>query len=376
MTSRLTRTLHACIYAYATLATGCQRFDPTFAKSDKVMPKDGWTVAMDGTVIDETLFELPLTVQESQGRRVLVGHARKGWVDSRQLLSLDEAPPYYTDLINNKPDYAWAYACRAIAWQYAGNLDRALTDAEERLRLEPDAAAYNSRGSFYLRKNEYEKALDDFNQAIRLHPNFSAAYNHRGLLHSFRRDYDRAISDYTIAIGIDPLNAIAFNNRSLAWCHKQDYARAIDDATAAIQLDSKYVAAFEARGVARCANDEYRQAIVDFEAAIRIDSKAAPIYNRLAWLLATCPDNQFRDGRRAIEIATTACRLTDWADPYSVGTLAASYAETGNFELAKKYQQESIKLANDDVFKENGREHMKLYDAGRPYRENANVSSP
>ena len=52
--------------------------------------------------------------------------------------------------------------------------------------------------------------------------------------------------------------------------------------------------------------------------------------NDLAWLCATCPDAELRDGKTAVEHAHTACRLTDWKDPWYFGTLAAAYAECGN----------------------------------------------
>src|SRR5262249_49421907 len=68
----------------------------------------------------------------------------------------------------------------------------------------------------------------------------------------------------------------------------------------------------------------------------------APAYRFLAQLLATCPDDKVRDGKRAVQYATTACELTDWKVPSCLETLAAAYAEAGQFEEAIRYQTRAL----------------------------------
>ena len=61
----------------------------------------------------------------------------------------------------------------------------------------------------------------------------------------------------------------------------------------------------------------YDKAIADYNEAIRLDPKYALAYNGLAWLAATCPDAKYRDGKKAVQSAVTACKLTEWKEAYS-----------------------------------------------------------
>jgi hypothetical protein len=90
--------------------------------------------------------------------------------------------------------------------------------------------------------------------------------------------------------------------------------------------------------------------------------------NNLAWVLATSPVDQLRDGKRAIELATKACKLTDYKKPHILSTLAAAYAETGDFETAKKWSQKAVELGEGEE-KEALEKELESYRAGKPVRE-------
>jgi tetratricopeptide (TPR) repeat protein len=87
----------------------------------------------------------------------------------------------------------------------------------------------------------------------------------------------------------------------------------------------------------------------------------------LAWLSATCPDAQFRDGPKAVQWATRACDLTDWKDFSALEILAAAYGESANFDAAAKWQTKATDLAPDDQ-KDIFRSRLKLYQEKKPYR--------
>jgi tetratricopeptide (TPR) repeat protein len=122
-----------------------------------------------------------------------------------------------------------------------GDYDRAIADYNEALRINPNyAEAYNNRGLAYYYKKDYDRAIADYNEALRIDSNYANAYNGRGATYSEKKDYDRAIADYSEALRMDPNSARAYNNRGLAYSDKKDYDRAIADYSAALRIDPNH----------------------------------------------------------------------------------------------------------------------------------------
>ena len=101
--------------------------------------------------------------------------------------------------------------------------------------------------------------------------NLAAAFNFRGLAYNFLKDDGRAISDYDQAIRINPQYAEAFVSRGITYSRLNDNGRAIADYSAAIRIDAKYADAFTMRGSAYFGMGNDLRAIADFDEAIRID---------------------------------------------------------------------------------------------------------
>ena len=115
------------------------------------------------------------------------------------------------------------------------------------------------------------------------------------------------------------------------------------------------------------------QAIASFAAVVQNHPDFAQGYNDYAWLLATGTDDKFRDGKKAIELATKACELTEWKSAGFLDTLAAAYAEVGDFDSALKWQAEAIANADSELpeVKEEIQSRLALYKDKKPYREAA-----
>jgi hypothetical protein len=95
----------------------------------------------------------------------------------------------------------------------------------------------------------------------------------------------------------------------------------------------------------------------------------------LAWVLATSPDAKLRNGRRAIELATAACKVTDYKFAYILSTLAAAYAETGDFAAAVKWSSKAVQVGDkehDDSLKK----ELESYQAKKPWRELLSEEKP
>jgi tetratricopeptide (TPR) repeat protein len=136
---------------------------------------------------------------------------------------------------------------RAVAY-----IDRAIAIYDKLLKLNSvpllRADLLAERANAYDIKGERDRAIADYDEAIRLNPKNARAFQIRGLAHRAKGDNDRAIADYDEAIRLDPKYALAFNNRGLAYRAKGDNDRAIADCDEAIRLDPRYAAAFNNRG--------------------------------------------------------------------------------------------------------------------------------
>ncbi|HEV8072217.1 MAG TPA: site-2 protease family protein [Planctomycetaceae bacterium] len=124
------------------------------------------------------------------------------------------------------------------------------------------------------------------------------------------------------------------------------------------------------RGLVESRRGNWQKAIEDYVDAIRLQPKLASAHNNLAWLLATCPIDALRNGHEAVEHATYACEATGWSRPNCVGTLAAAYAEVGDFQQAVNLQQRV--LADHAYCQKYGEAtvtgRLRLYEQGVPCR--------
>ena len=217
------------------------------------------------------------------------------------------------------------------------NLDRKITLYTAAIELDPDYAhAFNNRGNAYNKKGKYDRAIADYDRAIELAPDNADAFNSRGIAYTELGKYDRAIADYDRAIELDPDHADAFNNRGFAYGNKGEYDRAI----------------------------------ANYDRAIELDPDDALALNNKAWLLAAAGDPQVRDGQEAVRLARESVHLGD--APEYRDTLAAAYAEAGQFDDAIAEQERAM-----EMLREAGRHNeiadfqtrLNLYRSHQPYRQ-------
>jgi tetratricopeptide (TPR) repeat protein len=282
----------------------------------------------------------------------------------------DKAIADYSEVIRLDPKNPDAYIARGVVRIEKGEADNAITDFNTVARLVPQAPiVYQVRGTAWRSKQEYDKAIADFSEAIRLDPENPGAYFARGLTWQDKKASDKAIGDFDKVIRLDPRNAQAYFVRGAAWSYQKDYDKAIADFNRAIRFDPKHAAAYSSRGFAWSRKKDFDKAIADFDQAVQLDRENPDGHNGCAWLRATCPDAKYRDGKKAVEAATKACELTGWKEPGLLDTLAAAYAEAGDFAAAVKWQTQAIEQETDKNEKADYGTRLKLYREKRPFRD-------
>ena len=128
--------------------------------------------------------------------------------------------------------------------------------------------------------------------------------------------------------------------------------------------------AYGSRGYAYYKKGNFSQALRDYETSVRMDPKRADGYYNLARIYGTCKDARYRDGKKAIENARRACELKGWDNYVLLDTLAAAYAEAGDFKKAVEWQQKALDAASSSpTATRRLQARMDLYKAGKPFRE-------
>ncbi len=144
------------------------------------------------------------------------------------------------------------------------------------------AADYVSRGEQKAGDGNFEGAIADYTEAIRLNPNDADAFNARGYAYFKLKQYSKAISDHTEAIRLQPNDSMTYVQRSVSYQGLGEYAKAITDCTEAIRLLPVNSFAYVVRGNAYCDLGEYGNAISDYTESIRILPGSAPVYESRA----------------------------------------------------------------------------------------------
>jgi tetratricopeptide (TPR) repeat protein len=185
------------------------------------------------------------------------------------------------------------------------------------------------------------------------------------------KQYQQAIKHLDDAVKEEPRNADIFHLRGLCHHHLEKHKQAIEDYTQGMEINPRDHSIQMDRASCYAAMKQYAKAISDYESVAKDNEDEWDPLNEMAWILATCPDDSVRSGKKAVELAKKACRMTKFKDDVPVDTLAAAFAEDGQFDKAIICQKDAIMLAKDKVEPEEldkMKERLELYQNNSPYR--------
>lgn len=317
------------------------------------------------------------------------------------LASLDSA-------LSIDPTLLGALSARADIYRARGEIDKSHRDEHEVIRLrprpleirKPQAGAINptptplpplhadfaalelfSRARAAYDARNYDTAIAVYTtllaRGVDAESSTSALMN-RGNCYQAKNDWDKALADYETAIKLNPESAGAYVNRGTVLEHKGERNKAIDEYTEALRLNPNQLEAYINRARAHLANRDFARAKADFEAALSLQKKPqesdpsleAATANSAGWLYATCSSKDIRDGGRAVALATKACDLTNWSKWSYLDTLAAAYAKAGAFQQATEFERKAISSPQASSERRRAmQERLALYQQHQPYRE-------
>lgn len=294
------------------------------------------------------------------------------------------------------PRLARAYRNRATAFLAAEEYKRALADARESLKHDPaSSAAHRIVAECRLHIGDETGALADADEAVRLNPKCGKARFTRAEIYLRQGDDDKALADLNLAVQYLPRNGEPLEARALIYYRKGEIDKHMADRQAAMQLNRKRAA--DASKTKTCGEDKPKsEKYAAFrpwaELSVTKSDKTEPTEKNAkaaksesspketsrsrgatldasARRCSTSTDERYLNGERAIEAATQACEVTEWKIGDFIDTLAAAYAESGDFDAAVKWQSKAIELGNSGALAREAWQRLELYRAHKPCRE-------
>ena len=211
-----------------------------------------------------------------------------------------------------------------------------------------------------------------FRHCIEVTTNNYVGYNNLGAILVNQHRYEEAKGFYTEALRINPAFPDAVMNMGTLLALQGDLTNAIQYLQRAVQLSPDSAEAYGKLGVALSQQGRTADAVSCYRESVRLKPDQVPACNNLAWLLATYPDAQLRNGPEAVRLAEHACELTAYKQPMLIGTLAAAYAEAGRFSDATNAACKAIALASaasSAELADKNRKLLELYRSGQAYHE-------
>jgi tetratricopeptide (TPR) repeat protein len=281
----------------------------------------------------------------------------------------EEARAEYSEALRINPALAEAWNNLGNILFQQGRVEEAIADDREALRINPDYAdAHIDLANAWLQQGRLEEAVAEYRQALLLDPARADVHFDLGVVAGRQGFAQKAVDEYREALRIDPGLAEARNNLGLIFFQQGRTEDAIAEYREALRINPGYAGAHCNLATALDREGKDGEAIAHLERALELDRADPAIQNDLAWLLATAPQASIRDGARALELATAANQTTGGNNPTLLGTLAAAYAETGNFSNAAATARKALQLAGSDPAAADAfRREIKLYEAGRRF---------
>ena len=263
---------------------------------------------------------------------------------------------------------SWAYNRRGQFRADAGDAEAATADFISAINMNArNWRALHNRGVSHAQANEFAEAFDDFNAVIQINPHYAKAYANRATLYVQAKDLQSAIKDYQQAIVLKNDFATAHVGLGRVYHMLGQWDEAVQHFTVAVDLNPQSASIVCSRGDLQADMGRYGEALADYARTIELDPEFAHAYRNGAWLLATCPDERFRDPVNAVMGAKQALEYGYGERHVALDTLAAALASNGQFEEALATLNQAIDAA-PEVSKSIYLARFELYQANEPFR--------
>ena len=281
----------------------------------------------------------------------------------------DEAMAALEKVQELRPDSIYPRVQKARLFAQQKKFEEALKELDKAHAAAPeDVAVLLLRAGVRQQLGQLDKAVADVDAVLKLRPDLQPAMRIRAVLLTATGETEKAIEQLEELRKLAPKDLFVMIQLASLHHAAKEYRKAADTFSAALAQQPDSWLALHGRADSRLALGEHKPAIADYEKAIELRPEDTALLNNLAWVLATSPRDELRDGARAVELASKACRLTEYKKTHILSTLAAAHAEQGDFKEAKKWIKKAIEIGGPDQ-PESMKKELKSYREKKPWRE-------
>jgi Flp pilus assembly protein TadD, contains TPR repeats len=298
-----------------------------------------------------------------------------GTLTWRQAAMYGDMERLWRTTLARNPDCWMAHNNLGIVLFGKGQLDEAIAHYRTTLQMQPNFwdADYNL-GNALLGKGEVDEAILHCDKAVAKEPNDPDAQVALANALLQKKQIDDAIVHYQKALAIRPDYFLARYGLGHALLEKGQLDAAIEHCRAALLIRPDDPDCHTILAIGLDERGQSAEAIQHYKKALEISPQSVSALNNLAWLLAACSDASLRNGLRAIQLARQADQLSGGTNALVLRTLAAGYAETGQFRKAIENGRAATRVAQmqgDNSLAKELEQEIALYELGLPYHEAA-----
>ena len=300
------------------------------------------------------------------------------------LKKYDEALKVCDDLIKQAPQQTMGFNLRARVKVMKDDVEGAIKDLNEALAInENDPQALLMRSNLLASQGKDDLAKADVDKLRRIAPDLPQAILLNSMIAAGKKRWGEAITDMQTLLQTDPTNAEYRIRLAAYYVGDSRPRKAIELLTHVLEgirddndpeQKETRAEALRARADALLSVGKHAEAIKDYDEALKIDPEDTHVLNNLAWVLATSPEDGVRNAKRSIELGLKACELTKYEKPHILSTLAAGYAEKGDWETAKKWSAKAVEMgAKEEEIDSQLKKELESYEQKKPWREKQEV---
>ncbi len=207
--------------------------------------------------------------------------------------------------------------------------------------------AHDNLGLALYQRGAVDEAIGHYRQALVINPRHDDAMRNLARALADKGELAESESQFRAALALRPRDAATHNNLGNVLAIQGRHAEAIAEFQEALALQPDILSARNNLAISYESLGRPAEAVVQYRAALQIQPDFPAALNNLAWILATSSGAELRNGPEALRLATRACEVSKYQELQPLITLAAAYAEAGDFESALSYADRARSLARD-----------------------------